>query len=548
MDEINEKKDLTANAAENKDTAAPATEEQNKIINDYIKKMSSAEFSRAYSDIVLLTTKQLEAATRKAMATAGYSPQMGEQILESFFPKLVSTSTEIQTKLEAPDQNEDSLRQISRGIQQTTMAYNRIVSMLSDIKTFKYYLKCDTPGLTKADIASTEYKASKNKVMKFLRLLNLPYRAKEIDKKTVGDGLSFWLYYEVDKQFGFLPVPVEYCYLTSPSPIFGFNWAIDLAFFDRFLYLWNNIPELTQAYLKYCKIRAAFANGIKEYDGEPITQEDVTRCQYYAVSMDEGFCILFDESIGSRLPPTVGVMSAAQDLSAYRALLKQKATADLYTMVMHQIPRDKNTNQPIISFEQAQMVIAAIQAISPYNIKHAASLFEDAEPIKMTTSDVLQTLNGIGNDQVYEAAGVQSSFFSDNEKSEKSLQYSASGLFGFASAAMYKHLTNCFNYLISKKCDDPKYEWSIVFYGNMLEDSQEKADAIKLANVISNPYLLMSAYGIEPFNVENMLLDDLSDIKEKMIPFPTSATNAKNDEGGRPKNEPAVKKAAGGKD
>lgn len=217
VDETNEKKDPAVKTPESNSSVAPATEEQRKIIDGYVNQMKSAEFSRAYSDILLLTTKQLEAATRRAMATSGYSPQMGEQILEAFFPKLLATSTDIQTKLETPDQFEDALRQISRGIQQTTMAYNRIVSMLSDIKTFKYYLKCDTPNLTKADIASKEYKDSKAKVMKFLRLLNVPYRAKSIDKKTVCDGLSFWLYYEVDKEFGLLPVPVEYCYLTSPS-------------------------------------------------------------------------------------------------------------------------------------------------------------------------------------------------------------------------------------------------------------------------------------------------------------------------------------------
>ena len=44
--------------------------------------------------------------------------------------------------------------------------------------------------------------------------------------------------------------------------------------------------------------------------------------------------------------------------------------------------------------------------------------------------------------------------------------------------------------------------------------------------------MLFAVMGFEPFQVEGLLLDDLSDIKKNMLPFKTSSTNA--GDGGRP--------------
>jgi len=518
-----------------------ATKRQTMIIDTFISDMTTAYQSKQYTDMLLLDLRKLESATRKAMLSSGYTPQVGEQVMDEFMPTIALTSAQIQDLLLNPRQNEEQLRRVSRTIQSSVMAYNRVVSLLSDIKTFKYYLKCDTP-LDKNEANSAEYIASKKKIYKKLKSLNIPYQARLVDRKTVGEGVSFWLLYEEEGLTRFLSVPTEYCYITGPSTLFGYTWAIDLTFLDRFMYLFENLPELNFAYLKFCKIRAAYQRNLKEYMGSPINSDTIRTAQYYSVALDEGVCVVFDEASGSRVPVTAGAMPSALDTIAYRSLLKQKATADLYTLVVHQIPRDEKTGKLLTTYQEAEAVIKAIQGVSPTYIKHAASLFEKPESIKMTTSDVLQTLDGIGNSQFYDSAGLQSGLFSDNIKSEKALEYAVSGTFGFASANMYTYLSNVFNFLINKD-NSSKYEWSIVFYGNLMMDSEEKADAIKLSNVISNPYLLMSAYGVEPFNVENILRDDLKDVKEDMIPFTTSATRTPED-GGRPTTKEAKAKPA----
>ena len=513
-----------------------ASKEQQETIHEFVEKMTAVYQSKQYSETLYIDLRNLERATRSAMESAGYSPQMGEQALDNLLPTLTMESSEIQTALLNPRQNEDKLRQVSRTLEAGIMAYNRVVSFLSDIKTFKYFLKCDTP-LEKKDISSSEYKKSKKDTFKKLKSLNIPYQAKLVDRKTVSEGISFWLYYEQQGFTRFLMVPTEYCYVTGPSTLFGYTWALDLTFLDRFMYLFDNLPELNFAYLKYCKLRAAFLRGAKDYMGYPIDEGTIKTAQYYSVSKNEGCCVLFNEASGSRIPIAAGAMPAAVDMMAYRSLLKQKATADLYTLVVHKIPRDAKTGKLLATFEEAQAIIRAIQSISPTYIKHTASIFEDPTPVKLTTSDVLQTLNGLGNDQFYDSAGMQSGVFSDTISTEKALDYAMIGTFGFASSNMYTYLTNVFNFLINKD-NKSKYEWSIVFYGNLMKDSEEKADAIKFANIVGNPYLLYSAYGIEPFNVENMMLDDLKDLKLEMVPFPTSATQT-GDEGGRPEKTPS---------
>ena len=515
----------------------PATDSQRESIEQFIQNYVRVYNSKPYTDMLYVDAKKLEQATRQAMESGGYSPQMGQSVMDDFLPVVSKTASELQDYLLNPRQNEETLRQVSRTLETSIMAYARVVSFLNDVKTFKYFLKCDTPGLTQGDIDSEDYQKSKQKAFSTLKSLNIPYQARLLDKKTVSEGLSFWLYYkgsEKGKGFiRFLSVPIEYCYITGPSTSFGYTWAIDLTFLDRMMYLYNNLPELNFAYLKFCKIRAAFMGPKKEYMGQPITEDIVKTVQYYSVPLHEGCVLMFNEASASRIPITAGTMPAALDMISYRSLLKQKATVDLYTMVVHRIPRDEKTGKLLATFAEAEAIIKAIQAISPSYIKHATSIFEEPNSVKMNGSDVINSLTGVGNDQFYESAGMQASLFNESASSEASVKFSMIASYGFASSNMYTYLTNLFNYLLNME-NNTKYEWSIHMYGNLLMDQEEQESASKLSNIIGNPYLLLSAYGIEPFNVENILMDDLKKVKKDMIPFKTAATQAKEDAGGRP--------------
>jgi len=506
------------------------TLEQQQTIDSFIEETAVFFKSNPAGDTQTLDMKRLLETTKKNMRAAGYSPHMGEQVMEDFFPALVKTSADLQEYLLDPGKNETQIRQVSRTISASITAYKRAVSFLSDIKSFKYFLKCDTP-LTKEDIESDEYKKSKIEVFKILKSFNIPYQSRLIDKQTVFEGISFWIFHEEQKTFRFLRIPTEYCYITGPSTFFGYTWAIDLSFFDRMAYLPDSLPELNYAYLKFCKLRTMSLSPENRSDKAAI-EATMHSSQYYQVPLSEGCCLVFSETDVIRTPPMAGTMVSALDMSAYRALLKQKAMADLYTMVVHKIPRDDKTGKLLVTFEDASKIIAVIQSVSPYNIKHVASIFDGADPVKMTTSDILQTIGNVGDDQFYSSTGLPSGLFNDKSKTEAALGYAVQGVFGFASSSMYTYITNIFNFLIEKK-NKTKYDWSIQFYGNLLMDSVEKTEAIKLANLINNPYLLLSAHGIEPFNVENVLLDDLGYIKEKMIPFASASTQSK-EENGRP--------------
>ena len=270
-----------------------------------------------------------------------------------------------------------------------------------------------------------------------------------MDRATISDGVSFWLFYESLDGTRLLPVPPEYAWVTAPSISYGYTWALDLTFVDSLMYLYSSLPELNYAYKKFCDIRKEGIGGT--YKGKKITSDYVKSVQYYPISQKEGCCVFFDEHTASRVPVTAGVMAPAADLSAYRSLLKKKSTADLYTLVLHRIERDKQTNKLVTTFQEAQQIISAIQSVSPDNIRHAATIFEGEEPIKFTTTDVLQTLNSVGSTQFYQAAAMQPAFFSDSIKSAKGLEYSSKTTFAFASEGMYEYIGNIFNSLIAKK-------------------------------------------------------------------------------------------------
>lgn len=524
---------------ENIESVQMATEEQLHTIEEFVEQYKEYYNSIEYTDLMIADAKRLELDANRALSSSGYSPQLGEQVFDQYLPIISKSSTEIQELLKNPRKNDDVIRQASRAVDAMVPAYKRIVSFLSDVKSFKYFLKCDSyPG----EIDSTKYEKDKKKIYKRLKGLNIPYQFREIDKKTTAEGISFWLYYKDKERIRFLPVPTEYCYVTGPSTLYGLTWAIDLTFVDSMLNLYDCMPELNHAYAKFNEMRMSYKLK-KPIRGKDITKEDIFNCQYFIVPPSEGCVLAFNEISATRTPPMAGAMSPALDTIAYRSLLKKKSTADLYTMVIHQIPRDDKTGKFLLTFDEASSVISAIQKVSPDNIKHAASMFDKPEAIKITTSDVLQTLNKIGGEQLYETAGISADLFNtDNRTNNKATEYALGGIAAFASAQMYTYLTNTINYLINMK-GDLTYEWSIFMYGNTILDQEEKTEARSLANLIGNPYILMSAYNIEPFNVENLLGDDLAKIKQKIEPFKTAATQSgKENDNGRPTVEETTEK------
>lgn len=493
-----------------------ATREQMQTISDFQKFISSDKGSMIMADRITTSMKDLHNLTDMMAELGIYNPVLSEQLMQEIgFSTSTATTEELAGWLQAPQVYDQNLRKLSSYLENAVEQYGRAVATLSDIKSYYYDLRCGTTDL-RSKIDRPTFMESYNKALDVLRRLNIPYQIRKLDNKVTREGFACVLFNRHKDGIDLLDLPSDFCYITAPWT-YGYLFAIDLTYFDRFAFIGEVVPELYVAYKKFCQMREKLGTGSKE----------LVPYQYYQVSPFDGWCCVFDANRPIKVPPMIGSALGAMDSLGYRDLIKQKAVIDLWRVLNFKIPLDPTTHKMVLTYEQACSFIDTIKNTLPDNFVAMANPFDLEAPINADQTGVMSTLQDISNKTFYDYSAIPNALFNSDLKSAAALKLATNTLFAYASNGMYASMQNLVNWILKIECGT-QYDWHIVFHGNKLYEDEEKEKAVKLFQSANAPVsYVMSHFGIEPFDLENeYLIENKLGLKDIMKPLTLSNSPA----------------------
>lgn len=519
-----------------------ATPEQMNFINESIRSAGLGDSlddfaSRFVSDsyranFATTLSKQLQATQSIADGFAKdgtFQPQLSEQLYQQLnINPRIATSEQIDKWLEQPQYFSEELRGLSQYLNYAVGQYHRSIWYFNTIKSFNYTL--NPTDIDNGDsVSEKDYLHAYEICLKTLRKMNIKYQFPKIDLQVLIDGVGFYWIAETDDTLSFLQLPSEWCYIVAPWT-YGFQFAFDLTYFDRYVGLDIAIPELYEAYNHFVSMR----------ESKNLSPEKIQYLQYYPVPVDRSWVFTFDPVHPDKVPPLSSAMGAALDVISYKQLLKDMLALDLFKVIALKIPLKKDGNNMAISYNEAREITQVIQSSFPDNIIAYSSPF-DSESIAVNQTDRFSDIVGISNDTFYSNVGVSDGNFGSNQiRQGTALQFASTVDFAYASTHMYSQFSNCVNWILLQKTR--KYKFTVTFFGNKLNDQAETKSYADLVRTANMPVMKLFAYaGFEPFEVISTLrLESELGVKNLMEPLTSAFQKSAKDSGkanGRPQQE-----------
>lgn len=519
-----------------------ATPEQMNFINESIRSAGLGDSlddfaSRFVSDsyranFATTLSKQLQATQSIADGFAKdgtFQPQLSEQLYQQLnINPRIATSEQIDRWLEQPQYFSEELRGLSQYLNYAVGQYHRSIWYFNTIKSFNYTL--NPTDIDNGDsVSEKDYLHAYEICLKTLRKMNIKYQFPKIDLQVLIDGVGFYWIAETDDTLSFLQLPSEWCYIVAPWT-YGFQFAFDLTYFDRYVGLDIAIPELYEAYNHFVSMR----------ESKNLSPEKIQYLQYYLVPVDRSWVFTFDPVHPDKVPPLSSAMGSALDVISYKQLLKDMLALDLFKVIALKIPLKKDGNNMAISYNEAREITQVIQSSFPDNIIAYSSPF-DSESIAVNQTDRFSDIVGISNDTFYSNVGVSDGNFGSNQlRQGTALQFASTVDFAYASTHMYSQFSNCVNWILLQKTR--KYKFTVTFFGNKLNDQAETKSYADLVRTANMPVMKLFAYaGFEPFEVISTLrLESELGVKNLMEPLTSAFQKSAKDSGkanGRPQQE-----------
>lgn len=501
----------------------PATPEQmNKIngmlgesLEDFVKTFTDERKRRIFSENLAKKLKQVEWLTTMSSSNGMYQPIYSEQLLQQInVNPQAASSSQIEKWLMSPQYFDQNLRHLSQYLSYAVGQYNRSIWYLNTIKAFNYVLLPSDSNIEN-EIDMKEYLHAYDICLRTLQKMNIKYQLPKADLDVMVNGVSFFWVAETNDTISLLPLPADYCYITAPWT-YGYMFAIDLVFFDQFISVPQQIPELYEAYNKFVQMRKDLFDG----------SEELAPYQYYQVPVESGWVFTFDPIHPDKVPPLSSAMSAALDTLSYKELLKNKMALDLYKVIAMKIPLDKDNKQMAITYTLAEEITQTIQSLLPENIKAYSSPFE-SESISTDQSGRFDQIVDVSNNVYYASAGQSQGLFGSSDiKQGTALLLSSRVDFAYASTHMYSQFANFVNWVLLRKTK--KYTFKVKFFGNKLNEKEERELALKeMTTGNSGVFDYFAAKGYEPFQVKStLILEKALGLRDLMLPL-TSMFNGK---------------------
>ena len=453
----------------------------------------------------------------------GYFPTVGQEFLTQFSSESLKPSqSDLSLWLQNPQDYQEKLRKASRYFEDVITQYKRTIWHFTSILTFRNIL---TP-ITRTKNKKEEKKNLEmwHKCTDYLAKFKLKYHFPMMTKKTIAEGGSFWYYNESDDFIGFLELPSDYCYLTSKWD-WGFTFAIDLDFFDRFAGSEYYDPELRRAYKKFIKLRD------KGYSGKKLAHY-----QYYPVPVHKGLFLTVDPVFPQVVPLFQGVFKDALEIDEYKNLLKQKTVLDSWKFLVQEIPRNKDGNLSI-DVKTAMALTQVIGAALPSNVT-AFSTPMTTKEVNFDKSPNKDNIVGLGEQSYWRTAGTGSlmDVYGNSAQVTRYGLINDGGLVDF----LYRQFENFVDLrlMVLMKDNGSKYQFRLKLFGNKYTDAEDLDREMKAVQMVNGMVSKMYAYmGYEPYEVVPMLkIENQLGLKDLAKPIIAGAQmSGKNtNEGGAP--------------
>lgn len=492
-------------------------------LEDYIKTYTDENKLNVFANTIAKTVKQVSLLTTQSSSNGKYQPVFSEQILQELnINPQVASSEQIETWLLSPQYYDQNLRHLSQYLSYAVGQYNRALWYLNTVKSYNYVPKF--PYSTLEEENSQQYKSDWESYLKVLQKMNLKYNIPKIDLSVIFDGIVAVYLAETNDTISMHHIPTDYIYITAPWT-YGYNFAIDLTYFDRFAMLDEQVPELIEAYRLFVDKRKAM------YKGEALAPY-----QYYHVPPQNGWVFTFDPIHPDKVPPMTSSLASSIDILSYKELLKNKMALDLFKVIALKIPLDKDNKNMAVTYKLAEDIKNAVQSDLPDNMKAYVSPFEST-PINTDQTNRFDEIIDIANGNFSSSTGFpQGLFGSKDAKQGTALQMSQKIDFAYASMHLYNQYNNFVNYQIAIRTK--KYHFGVRFFGNKVEEQKEiemYSGLVRTNN--TGVYELMACIGREPYEIEANLRHE-NKLKKMLEPIISAFnTSGSKDAGRESKND-----------
>ena len=455
--------------------------------------------------------------------SGSYNPYLAESYLQdiNMSPQKVDNKN-LANMLANPHKYAKSLRDFSQYLENNIMQYMRTLDYFASIPTYLYELiPLDNATYIKSKGVWEEFQNSKRKVTKYLQKFQPKKAFHAISDNIIRHGVVFYYYKETADSVMLVELPRDYCTITGKNE-YGWEFGINLTFFDKYVGLENSIPELYEQYKVFCIMREAKSPEASKY-------------VFYRMPMELGWCFSFDENKPDQSPPFKQLFKDTLAIVDYKDLLRTKVMLDTVMMLIQKIPFDKDTKRPMMSRPEAEQYVGMTQSNLPVGVKTTATPL-DCELVNFSSAQTQNNIIGLGEANFFNSAGVSEILFGGDTKSALSLAYSTKVDFGFVEH-LYNQYMNFLNYRLSLV--SRKYRWEVLMYGNRYEDEEKLKTTKELVQSLNFPMSAIASYRYEPWQYENLIaLENELKTKENTTPIVSgtqaSAQTLEDNKGGRP--------------
>lgn len=492
-------------------------------LEDYINSVTDKYKVQVFANNLARSVKQIEMLTTQSSSNGKYQPIYSEKLLQDInINPQVASSEQIERWLLSPQYYDTELRHLSHYLSYSVGQYNRSIWYLNTIKSYNYVPKF--PHLTNEDYKDKQYDKDWNTYLSVLQKMNIKYNIPKIDSQIMFDGVACFYLVETKDTISMHNIPIDYCYITAPWT-YGYTFAIDLTYFDKFATLDDQVPELVEAYKLFTDKRKDM------YEGKRLAPY-----QYYQVPPSKGWVFTFDPVHPDKVPPLTSSMGSSLDILSYKELLKNKLALDLYKVIALKIPLDKDNKQMAITYKLAEEITQVIQSTLPDNMKVYSSPFESL-PINTDQSNRFDEILGVANDNFANSTGFNQGLFGSNEaKQALAIQLSAQVDFAYASTHLYRQYDNFINYQVAIRVK--KYRFGVKFFGNKIDEKKEIELYSGLVRTNNSAFFeYFASIGKEPFEITPALkMEEKLGFRDLMSPLVSAFNNSNpQDKGGREK-------------
>ena len=191
-----------------------------------------------------------------------------------------------------------------------------------------------------------KYLETYEKKKKIVQKIRPKQTFRPIVDKIMEEGCAFYIINETSDFITLFPLPKKYCYITGRWSL-GWTFALDLTFMDTLGNYKDMMPELVSAYETFMEVRNVSG----------VSSDTVRRMQYYPMNPLKSWCFMFEQNKPDTSPPLKPVFRDATEILSYKDMLKQKTMLDTVSLVVQQMPKDKEgnlkvTKQLIISYKK----------------------------------------------------------------------------------------------------------------------------------------------------------------------------------------------------